>query len=104
MLPTAQHASTEESFSTGLAAQVGLWDQSQGCTESKANGREFTPPRVPPDSAELPLKPGWSDVVLLPSEPLQGRQFLLDLTGARMAAELAQELTGGEAESKRSRL
>lgn len=75
---------------------MGPWGQSQGCTESKANGREFTLPRVPSDGAELPLKPGWHGVVLLSSEPLQGRQFLLELTGVRITTGLAQELTGGE--------
>lgn len=69
----------------------GSQDQSQGCTESKASGGGFTLPRVPPDGAELPLKPGCCGVVLPNSEPLQGRQFLWDLTGVRITTELGTD-------------
>lgn len=55
-------------------------------------------PVSPPDEAELPLKPGWHDAILLSSEPLQWREFLLehesfDLTEVRIMIDTVSTVT-----------
>lgn len=76
----AQHASKEESFSKCAGSSEWSHEAKVKAVQSPRQMEENLHfPVLPPDGAELPLKPGWHDAVLLSSEPLQVREFLLEL-------------------------
>lgn len=79
-MPFAQHASKEEeSFSKWAGSSEWSHEAKVKAVQSPRQTEENLHfPVFPPDGAELPLKPGWHDAVLLSSEPLQVREFLLE--------------------------
>lgn len=78
-VPFAQHASKGESFNKWAGSSEWSHEAKVKAVQSPRQMEENLHfPVFPPDVVELPLKPGWHDVVLLSSEPLQVREFPME--------------------------
>lgn len=67
-MPFAQHASKEESFSKWAGSSAWRHEAKVKAVQSPRQVEENLHfPVFPADGAELPLKPGWRDTVLLQS-------------------------------------
>lgn len=104
-VPFAQHASKGESFNKWAGSSEWSHEAKVKAVQSPRQMEENLHfPVFPPDVVELPLKPGWHDVVLLSSEPLQVREFpmeckSLECTQVRVMAQSAQCLKGSRFQS-----
>lgn len=75
-VPFAQHASKGESINKWAGSSEWSHEAKVKAVQSPRQMEENLHfPAFPPDGVELPLKPGWHDMVLLSSEPLQVKEF-----------------------------
>lgn len=99
-VPFAQHASKGESCNKWAGSSEWSHEAKVKAVQSPRQMEENLHfPVFPPDGAELPLKPGWHDVILLSSEPLQVREFpmeckSLECTQVRVMPQSVQCLKG----------
>lgn len=94
-VPCAQHACTEQSFSTGLAAQVGHRTKVKAVQSPRQmEGNLHFPVFLPTAQSSPPSWLVWHG----PSVFRAPARETIPLGAHRVRMELAQELTGGEQE------